>query len=226
MHSGSFFSSVLISLLLVGQLLFPSDLIAQDGGSYLPNPSLEGEPREDEPPPDWEPCKENSTPDTQPGFWEVTQAPSEGESYVGLVTRGDLGPYAKATEDVGTELREPLRPDSCYRLLVDLSLSKEQGHTIGFGSSFLSYDTSAILKIWGGGSFCEKRELLGELGPVDDSAWKTYELIIRPEKAIFFLSFEADHKRSPEYFGNILMDHIRIGPLKETLRKMDTTVRK
>jgi len=76
-------------------------LVANVGvfGQYLSNPSFEGPPGPSSPPPHWHPCNEFSTPDTQPGAWEITAPASDGETYMGMVTRGEGGTYPISWED-------------------------------------------------------------------------------------------------------------------------------
>jgi gliding motility-associated-like protein len=173
----------------------------------IQNPSFEGPAQQDRSPEPWEPCNEFSTPDTQPGSWEVNQAASNGATYLGLVTRGNMGPYANHTEAAQIRLNVALRAGQTFNLSIDLALSSTQGHYVGW--DFLSYANPVVLKIWGGVESCSKTELLWQSPAVTHNNWQTYSLGITPENQnIRYLILEADYASQPTYFGNILIDNI------------------
>ena len=55
----------------------------------IKNPSFEGTPAYDAKVTDWIWCNNHSTPDIQPSIWEVTTAPQDGNTYIGLTCRSD-----------------------------------------------------------------------------------------------------------------------------------------
>ncbi len=61
---------------------------------YISNPSFEGTPQMHVPPPGWGTCHYKSTANTQPGYWEVDKTPSDGNTYLGMCTRGPWGDNA------------------------------------------------------------------------------------------------------------------------------------
>jgi gliding motility-associated-like protein len=199
----SFRLAIIITMLILASL--------RVDGQQLYNGGLEGPPQKDFPPPDWLPCKYNSTPDTHPDdVLYVTVPASEGNTYLGLVTRGRWGDYKNSTEACGTSLTEPLRAGACYRLLVDLYNSKEVGHYADW-TTWQSYSTPVMLKIWGGNDYCQFTELFVEEGPVANENWQTYEFYISTDRSdIDFLIFEADWVGSFTYYGNIMIDNVRL----------------
>jgi gliding motility-associated-like protein len=175
----------------------------------ISNGSFEGTPQQDNPPEDWHSCNEFSTPDTQPGSWEVRKAASDGNSYLGLVTRGNLGPYANHTEAAGTQLLKPLLKDKAYDFKLDLAFSESWGHFIDFGSTFLKYDTPARLRIYGGSSACDKLELLWESPVVDHHEWQAYSFTLLPlVQDVHYLILEVAYSTNHHAFGNILIDNM------------------
>ena len=138
-------------------------LVANIGvlAQYLTNPSFEGTPTLHVPPPSWEACHEFSTPDTQPGYMDIYNEPSEGSSYMGMVTRGDIGPYAYTVEDVQTFLLQPLLQNHCYSINIDLCMSNSAGHTT-WAYGWVSYANPVVLRIYGSNESCVKTELLFE----------------------------------------------------------------
>jgi gliding motility-associated-like protein len=173
--------------------------------------SFEGTPQPNIPPNGWNPCNEFSSPDTQPGFWEVAKAASNGSTYISLVTRGNLGPYANHNEGVQTELLVPFAKDNTYDVSIDLSYSKEFGHFIDFDSDFLHYDTPAKLRISGGATSCDKLEILWESPVIDHIDWKSYALKLQPKTGdINYLIFEAAFAKDSTYFGNVLIDNLSV----------------
>ena len=53
------------------------------------NSSFEGEPADATVPQGWMACQEGTTPDILPGYWGVYTYPANGDTYLGLITRGN-----------------------------------------------------------------------------------------------------------------------------------------
>ena len=175
----------------------------------ISNMSFEGIPQQGMPPSGWEQCNEFSSPDTQPGFWEVTKAASHGDTYVSLVSRGNLGPYANHNEGIQTQLLVPFLKDNIYDVSIDLSYAKEFGHFVD--SDFLHYDTPVKLRISGGVTSCDKLEMLWESPVIDHIDWKSYTLKLQPKTGnINYLIFEAAYANDSTYFGNVLIDNLSV----------------
>ena len=138
-----------------------------------------------------------SSPDIQPGIWNVFLQPSDGFSYVGFICRGN-----NTWESFTTQLNAPLWGGTQYAFLVDLASSDKY-----FGYN----DSAATLKIWGGNSNCDKQYLLWESTPVTNvNYWKTDTVIFTTsEKSITHLTFEPGYTTSLPYKGNVLIDNIR-----------------
>lgn len=177
----------------------------------ISNPSFEGLPQSGVAPFPWTPCNTFSTPDTQPGFWHVKKPASDGDTYIGLVTRGTLGPFANSGEALQTRLNTKLEAYSICTIHIDLAFSNTHAINEDWGG-FVSYANPVILKIWGGSNSCEKTELLWQSLVIDHSDWKTYEVILSPvSNEVHYLILEADYTDPPHfgtYYGNILIDHI------------------
>ncbi|HKC37703.1 MAG TPA: gliding motility-associated C-terminal domain-containing protein [Chitinophagaceae bacterium] len=194
---------------------------------FLSNPSLEGPIGPNLIPPGWQPCKAYSTPDTQPGAWNCTTQSSEGSSYTNLISRGDnQTASANSTEDIGTALLKPLLKNNCYFLSIDLALSNELGSYDSWGEAWIPYNKPVVLKIWGGYGNCEKTELLWVSNPIENTSWKTYNVILFSSNIdINYLTLEADYVSLPEYFGNVLIDKLKITEQNGLhISKLDTTV--
>ena len=172
----------------------------------------------------WTPCDEFSTPDNQPGRWGVTNEASDGDRYIGLVTRGNLGSNANRNEDIEALIIKPFAKGGQYLIKLDLAHSKDLGHFIDSGPIFLKYDTPVKLMIYGGPESCAKEELLWESPPIDHEEWRGYPITFRPQTVdVRYLILEANYVGDSTYFGNILIDNIvqceKIPPLVS-----DTTV--
>jgi hypothetical protein len=180
-----------------GPLLLPAQI-------HLVNPSFEGdEPQDATVPAGWHPCKPGTTPDVLPGVWGVFNEPSEGETFVGIITRAD-----GSWESIGQRLPESVGPNECYAITVDLAHSK----------TYAGYNDPIKLRIWGGRiDKCEKFQLLAESPFVDHADWKTYSFQFVPKEPIHYIVLEAFY--SDEHFshqGNILIDNLR--PIKVCIR--------
>ncbi len=194
-------SFLLIFLLAI---LFPNWLF----GQFFPNPSFEGPRGSHLSPPPWKPCERNSTPDTQPGAWEVTKLPTDGNSYISIIARGTHGPASNTPEDINIKLNRDLLAGHCYSFSIDLSMSTKFGHTSSIG--WINYDTPAVLKIYGGNINCEEAELLWLSDPISNSNWETLFFTLRPtEESIKYIRLAADYHNAFSYYGNILIDNIQ-----------------
>jgi len=169
---------------------------------YLDNASFEGEPGDATVPVGWLPCESGTTPDILPGFWGVTLDPSEGDTYVGLITRGD-----GSWESICQRLPGTISPGTCYQFTVDLAHSQ----------IYAGYNNPLQLRIWGGTTKCQKAQLLWESERIDSEEWETYPIQFTAQKSINYLLLEAFHKEGRfSYSGNILLDHLT--PLKNCAR--------
>ncbi len=134
---------------------------------YLPNPSFEGTPQPEIPPPGWAICTPgNSTPDVQPGNFGVYLAASDGNTYLGMAARDD-----NTWEDVHTSLITPFSIDSCYLVKIDLAYQPDVA----------SFDMEPItLKVYGSNSSCNMDNLLWQSPAVGNEDWLTYEFLVHP----------------------------------------------
>jgi gliding motility-associated-like protein len=180
------------------------------GQQYLSNPSFEGPLAMGVPPPGWKSCLDWSTPDTQPGTWEITLPPSNGNSYVSIVTRG-LGGYANDgfSEAIGTQLLIPLQPQGCYLLSIDVAYFPGTKWYGSFGE-LITYDTPSILNVWSSTDNCVKKELLFSSKPISNTEWQTLTFPITSAEIITNFMFQADYNQGNIRYGNILVDNIRI----------------
>ena len=183
----------LILLFLLGGTLY-----AQDDLIKLQNSSFEGKPQDATTPVGWHPCELMTTPDILPGIWGVTNDPSEGETFVGIITRPN-----NTFESIGQRLTAPLLPGECYSFTVDVAHSK----------AYLGYNKAIKLRVWGGTEKCDKDLLIGKTGFVEEEEWETISFDIIPQEGspINYLIFEAfytDKEFSRK--GNILLDNVSV----------------
>ena len=169
------FNALFYALILVNVL----PLHAQ---TNLINPSFEGEPQDATVPVAWHACALGTTPDILPGVWGVYTEPSDGDTFVGLITRDD-----GSWESIGQRLTSPLKSGDCYTFSIDLAHSK----------TYSGYNEPIKLRVWGGNTKCDKNQLLLETDFVDHSNWKTYHLKFSTREEIRYLIFEAYYKEGP-----------------------------
>ncbi len=178
---------------------------------YLSNPSLEGTILMIGPPPGWEVCNVGSTPNVQPGKYAVYLPPSEGETYLGMLTRPDF-----TWEDVHTLLETPFSKDSCYIFKIDLAFWENLSFTIV---------EPIFLKVYGSNMECQKNNLIWQSPVITNEDWITYEFMIHNEEFdITDLILEAYYVSSIPYWGYVLMDNIRIEKTPEFSFGNDTTI--
>ncbi|HHJ50673.1 MAG TPA: hypothetical protein ENJ88_07215 [Phaeodactylibacter sp.] len=166
---------------------------------YLQNASFEDQPQDATVPTDWHPCNPGTTPDILPGFWGVDTEPSDGETYVGLITRED-----GSRESIGQRLSAPLKQKECYQMVLDLAHSY----------TYAGYNKAIKLRVWGGQSLCDKAELLFQTEFIENEDWETFKFKFAPQKGdVKYLIFEAFYRENDATRrGNVLIDNIQ--PIK------------
>ena len=165
------------------------------GQMRLNNSSFEGAPQDATVPTGWFPCERGSTPDILPGPWNVFIEASEGETYMGLITRED-----GSWESVGQRLRTPLKNTKCYKFSLDLAHSR----------NYAGYNEPIKLRIWAGRTKCSKEQILGQTQSINHSDWRTYKFQFFAKGDYNYIILEAFYSNgsSKRYKGNILIDAV------------------
>lgn len=164
------------------------------GQITLNNASFEDEPADATVPMGWFPCAPQTTPDILPGFWGVYNEASEGETFLGLITRFD-GSY----ESVGQRFEKKLSDEICYQFTLDLAQSK----------TYAGYNEPLKIRIWVSNRKCKKEQLIFESEFITHANWKTYKVNFTPEFNAKFILIEAFHSEEEvTRTGNILIDNI------------------
>ena len=172
------------------------------GQVYLNNASFEGDPQDATVPAGWFPCELGTTPDIMPGPWGVYQDASEGDTYLGLITRED-GTW----ESIGQRLPQTLQPRECYTFTLELA----------HANTYAGYNKPLGIRIWGGATKCAKSQLLYKTGLIKNVEWEEHEVQFVPKQNIRYILIEAYYKDgSFSYQGNVLIDDI--SPIKKCVR--------
>ena len=182
------------------RILFLLILNIITSGAYaqvkLLNASFEGDAQDATMPVNWFSCEPGSTPDILPGPWGVFTEASEGETFMGLISRDD-----GSIESVGQRLAKPLESGECYSVKVDLAHS----------ATYSSYNRPIQLRIWGCRTKCAKDQIIGESKVIDQEDWETYEFKFTTKTEINYIILEAYYLSSPgepSPKGNILIDNL------------------
>jgi outer membrane protein OmpA-like peptidoglycan-associated protein len=194
--------------LLIALAVQIASALAQEGVIYLSNPSFEDMPQHSRTPVGWVDCGPlmESPPDIQPGFWGVSKAAQNGNTYLGLVVR-----ERETWEGVSQALSRPMEKDKCYEFSLFLCRAE-------FYLSPLSQDardsanfvTPAKVRIYGGFGPCDKQYLLAETKEVISHRWLEYSFKFEPIAAYSHITIEAFY-RTPVLFpynGNVLLDNL------------------
>ncbi|MGK0315983.1 MAG: hypothetical protein ACI86M_002215 [Saprospiraceae bacterium] len=178
--------------LIVGFMLFSIENHCQIS---VTNPSFEDEPADATTPQGWHPCDNMTTPDIFPGFWGVYNEPSNGNTYVGIITR-ENGSY----EQFGQRLSSKLKKGQCYRTSIDLA------HSIIYSG----YNKPIQVRIYIGSSKCNKNQLIFESPVVKSMKWSTHLIEFVPNGEHEYFIFQAHYSDEPfNHKGNILLDNLR-----------------
>jgi len=160
----------------------------------LTNPSFEDEPADATMPMGWLKCAKGTTPDILPGYWGVYHEAQEGETYIGLITRGD-GSY----ESIGQRLPSKLNEGDCYKFSIDLATS----------DNYSGYSGSVKLRVWLGAKKCNKEQMVYESEFIENLDWETHLIEFNTSFQAKYIIFEAYYQDgSFSHKGNILLDNI------------------
>lgn len=184
------FINIKYSLFLFGILLY-SPIAAQ---MQLNNPSFEDTPSDATTPMGWFECEEYTTPDIMPGYWGVYNEASEGETFVGMITR-ENGTF----ESIGQRLSQTMKQGICHNFTLDLAHS----------DSYSGYNEAIKLRIWIGNKKCGDQQMVFESPMITDIEWENFKIEFTPEKDARYILIEAFYKEG--WFkrkGNILIDNI------------------
>ena len=177
-------------------LLLPALAATQDipPPIFWQNPSFEGEPADATVPIGWMGCEPLTTPDILPGFWGIYQEPSDGDTFVGLITRAN-GTWESITQ----RLERTIEVEDCYVFQIDLAR----------GPTYSGYNNPLKLRVWGSTDRCGKDQLLYESPLIEHTYWQSYRVEVKAERPIRYLILEAFHREVPfRYSGNILLDNL------------------
>jgi len=201
-------------------------LSAQDEPIKLKNPSFldiahRGGDKFNRGPRGWQDCGAfgETPPDVQPNpniafgdkpFFDVTLPAQDGPTYMGMVVRDN-----DTQEAVSQRLSAPIEGGKCYEMSLYLARSKT--YLSGSGSRDASGVTVMVdftkpikIRIYGGNSYCQKAELLGETPLVKNTNWKEYKLRFEPTTNHRFILIQAFYKTPSllAYNGNVLVDNL------------------
>lgn len=189
--------------------IFNTNIVAQN--IQLKNPSFEAV-RADHGtlPTFWDDCSTDfghspsDLHDSNSDIFGVRSRPIDGETFVGMVTRAD-----ETYESIGQFLRQPLEEGNIYRFGIYLAKSESYLSVSQVTMREENFNEPIVLRVWGGNSYEERIELLGETNPVSHRDWQEYIFEFQPSNDYGFITLEAhcDEDRVFAYRGNILIDH-------------------
>ena len=195
--------------LAVFSFLSSTFLISQTDTIYLTNPSFEDvTARMGRPPHDWANANcgfpAETEPDTHPGgHFDVVKPAFDGNTYLGMVVRDD-----ETWEAVSQRMSQAMKSGQCYEFTImlarsELYISQSQAYDVE-----ANYTTPAVLKIYGGYEYCDRKEVLGKTKEIINHRWVEYRFKFEPTEDFTFITLEAFY-RTPTLFpynGNILLD--------------------
>ena len=193
MKIGILFSAILLTSI-------PAFLNAQS--EYLLNPSFEIDSDWLYHPHGWNSCNIRSTPDVQPGMWNVFTLPTDGSYYIGLIMLDSNDSDGPKYEDVVTELLKPLYRDSMYSIAVDLSFAP---------NAYVYENIPQKFRISSVNDDCSLNEILVLTDSIKHFNWKTYNFIVSPKVSdCNFIKIEIyGDELVPSY---MLVDNMHITP--------------
>ncbi|MBK7409330.1 MAG: OmpA family protein [Saprospirales bacterium] len=198
--------------LLIVALFFISTAWSQDPPIFLTNPSFEDFPQQGKPARGWEDCgfPGETPPDVQPSgnpsysYFEVVKPAFDGNTYLGMVVRDN-----DTWEMISQRLSGPLKAGECYEFSIYLCRSELYVSQSRVNFQETNYTTPAKLRIWGGSSYCNKKELLAETSAIINTRWLKYDFKLKPKETHTYFVLEAFYNTPVlfPYNGNVLMDN-------------------
>lgn len=156
-----------------------------------------------ETPPDIHPSKEG-------GFWKNTSPAYEGETYVGLVVRNN-----DTWESISQRLNGIIQSDKCYEWSIAISRSDDYWSKAKDINSNQTQDLKnfvepTVMRMWGGNSYCDKKELIAQSTPIDHKEWKKYNFEIDTKSSYNHITIEGFYNTPiwEPYNGHILIDDL------------------
>ena len=157
------------------------------------NGSFEDTPADATMPSGWWLVTRGTTPDILPGYWGVYDDASDGETFIGMITRQD-GTF----ESIGQRLSATLKAETCYSTSVDLAQS----------TGYVGYNTPIKLRIFLGSSRKSKDQLIYESEKIDNNEWQTHPIEFSPDSNYRYFIIEVYTDEGPTTAGNILIDNL------------------
>jgi outer membrane protein OmpA-like peptidoglycan-associated protein len=170
----------------------------------LRNASFEDAPRHSTTPYGWYDCGqvEETPPDIQPGAFDVLQKAADGNTYLGLVTRDN-----DTWEGVAQRLSQPMKAGECYTFSISLARAENYISISKTTRVEENFNKPIRLRIWGGTSYCSKKEKLAETITIKHTSWKEYSFKLNPKGNYNYIFLEAFFEPTLfPYNGNILID--------------------
>lgn len=199
-------------IFLLAAVFIQSASHAQEAPIFLTNPSFEDFPTQGKQPRGWEDCgfPGETPPDVQPSgnpynsYFEVSKTAFEGSTYLGMVVRDN-----DTWEMVSQRLSGPLKGGQCYEFSLYLCRSELYVSQSRVTYQNTNYTTPAKLRIWGGSSFCNKKELLAETTAIINTRWLKFDFKFKPKETHSYIVLEAFYNTPVlfPYNGNVLVDN-------------------
>lgn len=170
----------------------------------LRNASFEDAPRHSTTPYGWYDCGQvdETPPDIQPGAFQVLQKAADGNTYLGLVTRDN-----DTWEGVAQRLSQPMKAGECYTFSISLARAEKYISVTKTTRVEENFNKPIRLRIWGGTSYCSKKEKLAETITIKHTSWKEYSFKLNPKSNYNYIFLEAFFEPTLfPYNGNILID--------------------
>lgn len=171
------------------------------------NPSFEGTPGASTTPDAWYNCGKpgETPPDIQPNpTYRVEKPAYDGKTYLGMVTRD-----TDTWEAIGQRLMTSLEGGVCYYFSLYLARSESYLSRRKIDTIPIQFTQPINLRIWAGGDYCDKRELLAKTSSVEHTDWQIYKFKFTPHRDYRFIILEAFYMTPTlvTYNGNILVDN-------------------
>jgi outer membrane protein OmpA-like peptidoglycan-associated protein len=171
----------------------------------LRNSSFEGVPQHSTTPSGWYDCGQTgeTPPDIHPANeFQVTKTAAHKKTYIGLVTRDN-----DTWEGLSQRLSAPMKAGQTYTFSVSLARSEKYVSLTKTTRVEENFNKPIRLRIWGGTSYCSKKQKLAESITIKHTSWKNYTFEFTPKSNYNYIFLEAFFEPSLfPYNGNILVD--------------------
>jgi hypothetical protein len=144
-------------------------------------------------------------------YWQVTQAPQDGNTFIGLVVRPN-----DTWESIGQKLPSDLVAGRTYEFRYYACRDLQYNSRTAGSPEPIDFSKAAIVRIWGAQRGGQNEELLAQSEAIENADWQEFSFTFVPNESYSYLIIEAFYSNGglAPYAGHVLIDNAKLVELK------------